>query len=393
MKFGFYSCMTGMPWGGSEELWWLTARQLQGAGHSVCVNYKWWPEKPKRLEILEKNGASVFLRERVNKGTLTHSVLGFAKGMVGIREEDEKWLAREKPDTLLITLGYHADRVPLVDSCIKMGIPYTINVQCASHNVFYHSRRLEEYRKAFCNAAAVYVVSEENLEKIETNIACELKNAELVSNPFNVPVNAPATWPEDDSTLRLACLGRIHFVSKGQDLLVQVLRRDKWRDRNISVTLFGKDQGNEQQLKDMIARFGLEEKIKLGGFSNDLQELWQNHHGLVLPSRYEGAALVIAESMLCHRLAITTDTGRNKFLIDDNVSGFIAPAATADLLDEAMERAWNRRHEWREIGLRAGVTIRERFNLRPVDDFRERLEGVASRKTASVSTTPKVAEV
>ena len=29
MKFGFYSCMSGMPWGGSEVLWQRAARLLQ----------------------------------------------------------------------------------------------------------------------------------------------------------------------------------------------------------------------------------------------------------------------------------------------------------------------------------------------------------------------------
>ena len=64
MKIGFYSCMTGMPWGGSEELWWRTARKLQIDGVDVCVNYKWWPETAKQLVQLEESGGQVWLRQQ-----------------------------------------------------------------------------------------------------------------------------------------------------------------------------------------------------------------------------------------------------------------------------------------------------------------------------------------
>ena len=57
MKFGFYSCMSGMPWGGSEVLWYKAAKKLQRMDHEVCVNFKWWPYKAFQLEDLEKHGA------------------------------------------------------------------------------------------------------------------------------------------------------------------------------------------------------------------------------------------------------------------------------------------------------------------------------------------------
>ena len=64
MKFGFYSCMSGMPWGGSEELWWRTARKLQIDGHNVVVNYKWWPEMARQLVQIQDSGGKVWLRNQ-----------------------------------------------------------------------------------------------------------------------------------------------------------------------------------------------------------------------------------------------------------------------------------------------------------------------------------------
>nr|MBA3480629.1 hypothetical protein [Pirellulales bacterium] len=58
-------------------------------------------------------------------------------------------------------------------------------------------------------------------------------------------------------------------------------------------------------------------------------------------------------------------------LVDDNRSGFIAPAATAELIDDALERAWQRRHEWQQMGALAAADIRHRHSLRPSEDFAE----------------------
>jgi hypothetical protein len=77
---------------------------------------------------------------------------------------------------------------------------------------------------------------------------------------------------------------------------------------------------------------------------------------------------------------ITTSVGRAAELIDDNVCGFIAPAATAELIDEALERAWQRRHDWQTMGQHAARTIRRRHSLRPAEDFAARILEVAAPK-------------
>src|SRR4029078_3872023 len=110
-----------------------------------------------------------------------------------------------------------------------------------------------------------------------------------------------------------------------------------------------------------------------------------DHHGLLLPSRAEGNALSLIEAMLCGRVPITTNTGRAAQLIDDNESGFVAPAATAELLDEVLERAWNRRDDWRAMGQRAAHAIRARHSLRPAEDFADQILTAASNKVAVTS--------
>jgi glycosyltransferase involved in cell wall biosynthesis len=245
------------------------------------------------------------------------------------------------------------------------------------------TRTLDEYRSAYEHATRCFFVSNDNRELIESNLAAELPHAEIVDNPFNVRVAAAPNWPAATSFWKLACVARIHYLTKSQDLILRVLRMPKWRTRPLQVTLWGHDNGNLGQIRRAIEVYGLQRQIIYGGVSSNIEQLWSEHHGLLLPSRAEGNALSLIEAMMCGRVAITTRVGRAGELIDDNENGFIAPAATAELLDEVLERAWNRRDDWYAMGQRAAQVIRDRHSLRPAEDFADRILAVAADKAAS----------
>ena len=70
-------------------------------------------------------------------------------------------------------------------------------------------------------------------------IGIELKNNEVVRNPFTVSPNAAPPWLSDASLIKLACIDRLHPPAKGQDLILRVLARPHWRSRPITVSFFG----------------------------------------------------------------------------------------------------------------------------------------------------------
>jgi glycosyltransferase involved in cell wall biosynthesis len=158
-----------------------------------------------------------------------------------------------------------------------------------------------------------------------------------------------------------------------------VLRQPKWRARPLKITMWGNDDGYLGTVQEMIKLYGLEDQLSYGGFSNDIESLWSQHHALLLPSRMEGNALSLIEAMLCGRVPITTDVGRAAELIDDGKSGFIAPAATAKLIDDVLERAWQQRHEWQAMGQEAARAIRQRHSLKPGEDFADSILATASQ--------------
>jgi glycosyltransferase involved in cell wall biosynthesis len=370
MRIGFYSTMAGMPWGGSEELWSRAAKVLLERGHYVGVNYKKRKQQkqaPQLLE-LERAGADLCWRRGIRVGRTINRLL--TKLHVG-QNPSLRWLKHARPDLLAISIGYHLDDLSITQTCRSLGIPYCLLVQAASPYQWLEPHRFEAQRAAYAGATRCFFVSDQNREVLETNVALDLSDAEIIDNPFQVGLAARPAWPGNEKIWKLACVARVHFQSKAQDILLRVMRQSKWRGRPVQVCLWGADGGNLHQLKELISLHNLHKHVVYKGFAENIDQLWSEHHALVLPSRFEGNALAMIEAMLCGRMPIVTNVGRVRELVDDNRSGFVAPAATFELMDEALERAWQRRNEWQAMGQLAAADIRQRHSLRPAEDFAE----------------------
>ena len=181
--------------------------------------------------------------------------------------------------------------------------------------------------------------------------------------------------------MRLACIGRLWVVEKGQDLLIRVLARDKWRQRPLSVTFVG--AGPHRAALEAMAAYHRVDRVSFAGFVDDVAAIWNDHHGLILPSRCEGLPLVLVEAMLSGRVSIASDVAGIAEVVDEGATGFLAASATEDGLDAALERAWQRRDEWQAIGAAAAERIR---TLVPEDPAQDLAGMLLSERPAHVPT-------
>jgi glycosyltransferase involved in cell wall biosynthesis len=379
MRIAFFSTMGSHPWGGSEELWYRAATVLLERGHEVAFNSRSWHTTAAPLQRLIDAGAKPHFRPRMRLGRTLRRTL---ESLRLIQLKYVGWLRKTKPDFVVISFSCHTDDPHIANACHMLGIPYAIVLQAAGPNNWIALRALPEFQSAYAHARQVFFVSALNREILESNLALDLSHTEIVANPFTVRLDAAPAWPASEPYWKLACVARVHFSSKSQDLIVHALRAPKWRARPLKIVFWGNDDSSLAQLQQMIELYSLGEQLSYGGFANSIEKLWSEHHGLLLPSRVEGNALALIEAMLCGRVPITTNVGRAAELIDDNQSGFIAPAATTELIDEVLERAWQRRHDWQTMGQRAAHAIRQRHSLQPGVDFADRILALATPPTS-----------
>src|SRR5438477_7626627 len=363
-------------WGGSEELWSATAAVLASDGHRVTVFKSGVDSSEPRIRRLRELSARTrdlarfpFMPRRLF--TLVRSLSsGAAYGHEVVRLLIGLALSR-RPDLVVVSQGGNHDGYVFAEVCRRLRLPYAIVSHKASELYWPADWQQTTIAAVYRAARACFFVSEHSRRLTEEQLGFPLPRAAVVRNPFLVPWEPRTDWPDDRQEWRLACIGRLHPKEKGQDLLLRVLSRQRWRNRPLSVTFYGEGL-QRASLERMARNLGLA-SVSFAGFVRDVPAIWSVHHGLILPSRCEGLPITLVEAMLSSRVPIVTDVGGNTEVIDDGATGYVAAAPTEDALDDAMERAWNERHRWREIGATAATRIRVLIPREPERCFAKRL--------------------
>lgn len=114
-------------------------------------------------------------------------------------------------------------------------------------------------------------------------------------------------------------------------------------------------------------------RLDFMGHVDDPAHIWEADHGLLIASRNEGPPIILVEAMQAGRMAVVTDVAGNTELVQDGVTGFVAKAPTVELLDDAMERAWQNRARWREMGVQAKAKVSQMMPVNPGGEFSQKL--------------------
>lgn len=350
-------------WGGSEELWAGAARVLAERGHRVSAFKTALDEAHPRIQLLKSVSCTVRnLRRLPSLQPLVTRAHIFALAV---------HLTARRPDLVVISQGDNYDGLHFGYLCRKLRIPYALISQKAADHFWPPDKSRRYRREVFEGAARCFFVSEHNRRLTEDQIGVDLTNASIVRNPYLVPAEGPLPWPgRADECLRLACVARLYLLDKGQDILLRVLAREKWKGRSLHVSFFGGGV-NGESLADLASRLGVRQ-VSFEGQTEDVPGIWKEHHALVLPSRAEGLPLALVEALMCGRPALVTKVGGNAEVVEDGVNGFLC-SPDEESIDAALEELWARRGELREMGVRAALRIREVVPANPAEDFADAL--------------------
>ncbi|MEM9884529.1 MAG: glycosyltransferase family 4 protein [Bacteroidota bacterium] len=341
---------------------------IEQSNAKIGVYVKKWNPKPNHILKLSKLDIDIF--EYGGKQKLIARIWNKLAGKSNINV-----VSKFQPDLAIINVVNNLD-IPALryrKTLELENIPYIVVVHLAHELFWKNDELLSSFREFYQKAIRVFFVSEHNWMLTEKQLAVKLNNASIVRNPYNCSgkyVLYPKTSADEDS-YKLAVVARLSCLHKGHDILFEVLKQTKWKLRNIEITLYGKGE-NEQMLRKLKELYGLV-SVMFGSYHNNIDELWKNHHALVLPSRMEGLPLATVEAMLCGRVVICTNVGGAKEIIEDNRTGFLAETPTVYHLDEALERAWNKRSEWERIGIEARNSIRAILPKIPAQKFAEEI--------------------
>lgn len=346
-------------WGGSEEFWFQLALSLLDANESVTflkakINRRQLPFKRltgKGCRLLSL-GASRYTRAfRYVNGYRKKYKLPIHFGefdALDIYKYNRrllvlgKALKRDKPKLVIINQGLISLGLDYAYICLKHQIPYLLICHKADELYRPPTQEMPYMSEAIAGAQKIFFVSRHNWELVKSQFGMPLHHASLFFNPLKVKI-AFTPLPSMEHGIKLLCIARLDVFEKGQDILLKVLAKKKWQERQVSVTFLGKGK-NEQGLKELSVFLGLKQ-VRFEGYHEQVTSYYQSHHAIILPSRTEGLPLVIKEAMALGRLVICTNAGGAAEEVDDGKNGFIGEA-TVSSLDSTLERAWQRKESW-----------------------------------------------
>ncbi len=353
-------------WSGSEELWTRSAIELSS------TNQVFYATKFYHNNFDKIRGTRFDLSQ-------TYSPLSFAKKAI---EKISSWRFSRKnhlkefiksinPALVIISQGNNLDSLEVMEYCLELGIKYITLTQLVTefHFLYLNSSNLKALQKAYLSAAKNYFVSQNNADLNSRMLGIPLPNAALTYNPCKVSAVC-LPYPEN-VFLSVALVGRIECYHKGYDLLLEVLKKEIWRGRNVQFNFYGEGP-HKELLEETISSYTIK-NIHFRGQASDVTEIWKSNHILCMPSRMEGQALSLIEAMNCGRMAIVTNVGGAAELIEDGKNGFIAESANVRALENALERAWENRERWDDMGKNAYETIRSKYPDNAVKYFNDQL--------------------
>jgi len=342
------------PWGGSEEMWHQLAQRALDDGHEIMISVFRHPRIHPRIQELVDAGARLHLRplpayyedQPFIRWMLAHLLL-----RLNWDRHAFTWAAALSfaPEHIFISGGETLDGCLFAEShiirkAIEKKIPYSV----VGHFHHEYSKVLSPLDRAskrsfLRQASGLYFVSYRNWQMTCNEIQDPLPDARVIFNPIReIPMRTrtiSATGP-----IRMAFVARLECAVKCQDLAINTLAQDCFRNIDFILNIFGEGP-DKSYLEDLIRFHGLEAKVRLMGHHSSPGNIWDDHDLLVLTSRGEGSPLVILEAMRAGIPALVTRAGDSALWMN-NDRGYVAETISIEALTETFIRAFRDRDSW-----------------------------------------------
>ena len=104
-------------------------------------------------------------------------------------------IAKKSPLLIVFSDGGIVSPIEPLELCVAEQVPFVTIGQANSEDWWPSDEDAHRYRKVLSAAIRCYFVSNANRRLFEKQIGCQLSNAEVVRNPFNIDFDASPPWP------------------------------------------------------------------------------------------------------------------------------------------------------------------------------------------------------
>jgi|AGTN01.3.fsa_nt_gi Glycosyltransferase len=310
-----------------------------GAERTAGILANAWAAEGKTIELVTLDGtdgtsfyrlSDPVRRVRLPSGKWpANPVLSFIARVKAVRA----YLKTARPHIVLSFLD-HTNVTTLIAS-IFLGIPVVVteHTDPRRYALGWQWRLLREMTYPF--AKAFVAVSRGVLEAYPLWLK---KKGRVIYNPVDESFFKSISGPESVSPRNVVIsIGRLDNY-KGFDLLIKAFKSARERKNGWTLEIWG-DGPARPGLEKLITELGLEDTVFLRGLTSEPAAKLRSAALFVLPSRYEGFSIVIAEALASGLPVISFDCRSGpREILSDGRYGVLVPPGDIEALSEAMSR-------------------------------------------------------
>lgn len=258
-----------------------------------------------------------------------------------------KHLQRTAPDVVIAA----ANNVAVVTAAAvrhagltstRLFLKTTNPIASSRHRGLVRAVRRWSYRRAFARAAGVWTLSPSESEEMRAAFPEFNGLFRAVYNPYVTPEmfgDEPAgNAARSDAPLILA-VGRLTTQKRLERLIAAFA---KVSDKKARLLILGEGEERER-LETQVRQLGLQDRVQMPGFSDNVAEAYRTANLVVLTSDYEGLPAVLLEAMASNCPILTTDCFPAARAIIEGAEGCAiientAPAVLAAQIDAQLRR-------------------------------------------------------
>jgi glycosyltransferase involved in cell wall biosynthesis len=354
-------------WGGSEELWYDMAKGALSKDCQVThLSYEYHPEHFK-LKELKSLGLISYKRPGI-----TGNISGakrFIKLLTNfIRKKIEKPVKKvftQRPDVILYNGTCYSiiHEKEILKELKKFQGRFFLLCHFNERQSPLEKNEKIILQKVYQKSTKVFFTNHHDIESVKNDQSVEIPNAIVIRNPVNLNNTTIVPFPQNE-IIQIAMVGNLIILHKGQDIALTVLSKESWKTRNWHLHIYGNGP-DDNYLKQLCTELNLEERVSFHGKVDDIRAVWQKNHVLLMPSHMEGMPLAIVEAMLCGRPSVVTNVGGISEWIEEEKSGFLAASVTINSVENALEKAWQHKNRWKEMGQYAHQKAMQLYDPNP----------------------------
>lgn len=225
-------------------------------------------------------------------------------------------------------------------------------------------------KKILSNYSDKYTAPSEAVKiYMQDNYGIDEKDIEVIMHGINLDKFLYSDPYIGHKPLKLLMLGRL-TKQKGHDLALEALSMVDRNDWMLDIVGDGEDYS---YLEKLVQEHGLQENVRLWDPTLDVEDEYNGHDVILMPSRWEGLGLVAMEAMAAGRVVIGTNVEGLNEVVKNGINGLLVKPENPEALAKRIIFCIQNEGECGDIARKARKYAKKHFSI---EDMVEKYEKI-----------------